>query len=94
MSSSGLREVPHRSHWSPYALGLAQLGTGAHDVAVGQELRGLLVVVLLGDFFLKDALVVEVGEEILRYLVVHRFAGAGINVEGNAELWKESRIWT
>ena len=59
---------------------------GAHDVAVGEPLVGLLVVILHRCLLDKLALVVERLEEIAGCAVVHGTGGAAIDVERDAEL--------
>ena len=61
------------------------VGAGPHDVAVGQELSGLLVVILHGGLLREDALVVERAEEIGGRPVVHGRGGARIDVERHAQ---------
>ena len=69
------------------AVGLFVLavGTGAHDVTVGQKLLRLLVVVLLGGLLDELALGVELAEEIRRRLGMDGRRGARIDVERHAE---------
>ena len=66
-------------------IGVAALGAGAGNVAVGQEHLGFLVVVLLR--FLGDELVVvvQLAEELRGILFVHLGRGAGIDVEVDAQ---------
>ena len=58
----------------------------AGDVAVGQELVGLLVVVLFGGFLGELSLVVELAEEVGCKLVVGVAGGAAVDVEAYSEL--------
>ena len=67
------------------SLGVASW-TFALDVAVGEELLGLLVVELLRCDFHKLALVVELLEEVGGELMVYGTCGARIDVEADAEV--------
>ena len=62
------------------------IGTLAGDVAVGEELLCLLVIILLGGFFHQFAVVVEFAEEVGCKLMVCLACGAAVNVERDAEL--------
>ena len=64
---------------------VAAAGAGAGDVAVGQELASLLVVVLLRHFLDEFALVVELLEVGGCGLVVEGAGGAAVDVEGDAQ---------
>ncbi|MCY1380845.1 hypothetical protein D9M69_687020 [compost metagenome] len=65
-------------------------GAFAHNVAVGQELLGGFVKILLGGYFIKIAFVVHGTEKLLRGLVVDGTRGARIDIEGDPELLKRS----
>ena len=60
--------------------------TFARDIAVGQKLLGLLVIILLRGLLNEFAFVVQFGEEGRGRLVVGRVGGAGVDVEGDAQL--------
>ena len=60
--------------------------TGAHDVAVGEELSGHLVAVLQFGVLLQFTLVIEGTEEIRGKLVVNLRGGAAVDVERDAEV--------
>ena len=68
-------------------LGVA-VGTLAHDIAVGQECLGLLVVILLALLLQKLALVVERAEKVRRHAVVGLRRGAPEGVETDAEVFE------
>ena len=55
------------------------------DVAVGQEVAGLLVVELFAHLFNELAIVIEFAEEVAGKLVVRLARSATINIEGNAK---------
>ena len=61
------------------------MGTSASDIAVGEELSGLLVVILLALFLDEDALVIERAEEVGGHAMVHLGGGAGVDVERDPE---------
>ena len=61
--SFGLSALPHFSHWSPYASVLPHTGTGALDVAVGEELLRFLVVVLLLLLLCESAVLVQLARK-------------------------------
>ena len=61
------------------------VGAGAGDVAVGEKLSGLLVVILLALLLDEDALVIERAEEVGGHAMVHLGGGAGVDVERDAE---------
>ena len=56
------------------------------DVAVGEELMRLLVVVLLAFDLHKLAAIVELAEEVGSQLMVGLGGGAGIDIEGDAKV--------
>ena len=58
------------------------------DVAVGEELLGLLVIELLGGDFHEFAFVIELLEEVGGKLVVCLAGGAAVDVETDAEVGK------
>ena len=58
----------------------------AHDIAVGQKLAGLFVIILLGLLLHELAVVVELAEEVAGQPMVRGAGGAAVDVERNAEL--------
>ena len=62
--------------------------TGAHDIAVGEELAGHLVTVLLLGYLFELAVVIELAEEVGCKLVVYLAGGAAVDVKRDAELFK------
>ena len=64
---------------------VAAAGAGAHDIAVGEERLGLLVVVLLRGPLDEFAFVVELAEELRRCRGVGLRRGARVDVERHAE---------
>ena len=64
---------------------VATVGAGAGDIAVGEKLSGLLVVILLALLFDEDALVIERAEEVGGHAMVHLGGGAGVDVKRDAE---------
>ena len=62
------------------------VGALASDIAVCQELLGLLVVELFGGLFRQFALVVELTKPVCGKLMVRLAGGAAIDVERDAEL--------
>ena len=70
------------------SVGIATVRAGAHNIAVGKKLMSLLVVILLGSFFYKNAFVVEGFENFLRGFGVHVATCARIYVETNSKIFK------
>ena len=64
------------------------VGAFAHDVAVGQKLVGLLVVVLFGLFLHEFAVVVEFAEEVGSQPGMSLGGGAAVHIERDAKLLK------
>ena len=67
---------------------IAALGAGAHDVTVSQEHLGFRIVELLAFLLDELAFLIELAEELSRILVVRGRRGAGVDVEGDAEIGK------
>ena len=65
-------------------LGVAA-GTFTHDVTVGEELTGFLVVELLALQLDELAVIVELAEEVAGQLVMGGAGGAAIDIERDAE---------
>ena len=59
--------------------------TSSHDVPIGQELTRLRIVVLIGLLLLKNALLVQLQEKVLRRLVVIFRRCAAVDIEGDTE---------
>ena len=62
-------------------VGIVAVWALALDIAVGEELVGLLIVVLLALYLHELAVVVELAEEVGRQFVVDGGGGAGINIK-------------
>ena len=69
-------------------VGVSAVGALAHDVAVGEKLVGLLVVILFRLLLYELALVVELAEEVGCQLAVCLRCGAAVDVERDAKLLK------
>ena len=67
-------------------VGIATVRTFAHDVTVGKELTGFLVVILFALLFDELAVIVELAEEVGSELVVGGTCRAAVHVERDAEL--------
>ncbi len=65
---------------------VAALGAGSDDIAVGQEDLGLGIVELLRLLLDEFAFIVEFAEEFRGVAMVRDRRGAGVDVEGNAEI--------
>ncbi len=65
---------------------ITAMRAGAHDVTVSQKLAGLFIVILLGNFFTKNALIIKGFEKVRGYFVVCGRGGSGIDIERDAEL--------
>src|SRR3712207_5783233 len=65
--------------------GVMTMGTFTHDIAVGQELMSLLIVVLFCFLLYEFALVVQLLKEVAGQLAVGGAGGTAIHVERNAE---------
>ncbi len=66
------------------------VGTFADDVAVGQELVGFLVVVLLSLLFNELALIVEFAEEVRGKLLVRLGSGTAVDIKTDTEVFETS----
>ena len=61
------------------------IGAFAHDIAVGQELMGLLIVVLFGLFLHQFPLVIELFKEVAGKLMMRGAGRSAINIEADAK---------
>ena len=69
-------------------VGVAAVGALAHDVSVGKELVGFLVVILFRFLLDEFAIVVKFAEEVGGKFVVYFGGGTAVDVEGDAKLLK------
>ncbi len=69
-------------------VGVAAIGAGADDVAVGEKLAGDFVEILLRDLFGKLVVFQEFTKKVLRGRVVQRLGGAVVYIEGDTNLFE------
>src|SRR6187402_1307760 len=61
-------------------------GTGTHDISVGEKGLCFFVIVLLAVLYFQFAAVIQKSKELLRSLMVKRFAGTVINIERDTQI--------
>ena len=69
-------------------LGIVAVGTFSDDVAVGQELLGFLVIILLGGFLYQFAFFIHFLEEVGSHLAVGGRCGAAVDIKRDAKVGK------
>ena len=70
------------------SIGIAAIGTSANDISICEEDAFLLIIILIGSFLQEQLLVVNVGKEVLRRLMMRFVTGAAIDAEGDAKVFK------